>query len=121
MTQLIVFANEPEVHDIETPTYAGPERRQAHREWRANVDKRLDAGAATMRELRADLQLNTEATNAVKNDTGELIDLMKSFQGAMRVLDMLGKLARPLAYIVMLGSALYGLFAVVKGGGEPPR
>lgn len=127
MTQLLVISSAPTqtppppVIDIETPTYAGPERRQAHREWRANVDKRLDAGAATMKELRADLQLNTEATNEVKKDTGELIGILKSFQGAMKVLEMLGKLARPLAYIFMLGSAVLGLLHVIKGGGEPPR
>ena len=92
-----------------------------HHEWRLSVDRRLDEGASKMKSISADLALNTEATQAVKNDTSELIMTFKSFQGAMRVLDMLGKLAKPLGYIVMLGSALWGMFHIVKGGGEPPR
>jgi len=92
-----------------------------HHEWRQAVDKRLDDGAAKMKAIIADLCVNTEATNAVKSDTSELIATFKSFQGAMHVLDMLGKLAKPLAYITMLGSALWGIFSIIKGGGEPPR
>ena len=94
--------------------YTGPERRQAHREWRANVD-------SEMKSLRADLDANTAVTQSIKNDTGELITTFKNFQGAMQVLEMLGKLARPLGYILMFGSALLGLLHVIKGGGEPPR
>ena len=102
---------------VDPEDYTGPERRQAHREWRANVDRRLDEGAAKMKAISADLQANTHATNAVKDDTSELIETFRSFQGAMRVLDMLGKLARPLGYITMLGSALWGVFTLIKGGG----
>lgn len=102
------------VVDPEDSFYTGPERRQAHREWRANVDKE-------MKSLRVDLAANTAATEAVKADTSELIATFKSFQGAMQVLDMLGKLARPLGYIVMFTTAVWGLFSIVKGGGEPPR
>jgi hypothetical protein len=106
---------------VDPEDYTGPERRQAHREWRANVERRLDDGAATMKQLRADLQKNTDATNAVKSDTSELITTFKNFQGAMQVLEMLGKLAKPLGYILMFVGAVLGLFTVLKGGGEPPR
>ncbi len=106
---------------VDPEDYTGPERRQAHREWRANVERRLDDGAATMKQLRADLQKNTDATNAVKSDTSELVSLLQSFKGAFVVFDMLGKLARPLSYIFMLGSAVWGVFTIFKGGGEPPR
>lgn len=102
---------------LDAVPYDDPDRA----DWRALVDKRLDDGAATMKQLKQDLKDNTDATNAVKEDTGELIGLLKSFQGAMKVLDMLGKLARPLSYIIMLGTAAYSLFSVLKGGGEPPK
>ena len=92
-----------------------------HHEWRMNVDKRLDDGAAKMKALSSDLAANTDATNSVKSDTSELVSTFKNFQGAMHVLEMLGKLAKPLTYIFMFGSALWGLLHVVKGGGEPPR
>lgn len=102
------------VIDPQDSFYTGPERRQAHREWRANVDKE-------MKSLRADLDANTAVTQAVKNDTSELVSLLQSFKGAFVVFDMLGKLARPLSYIVMLGTAVWGVFNIFKGGGEPPR
>lgn len=99
-----------------------------HHEWRMAVDRRLDEGSVKMETLRSDLALNTVATkanadkiDAVKTDTSDLVNTFKSFQGAMDVLNMLGKLARPLSYIVMLGSAIWGVFTIVKGGGEPPR
>lgn len=100
----------PEI--IEDPNdvfYTGPERRQSHIAWRDRVD-------AEIKSLRLDVDANTLLTKSVKTDTSELVETFKSIQGAMRVLDMLGKLAKPLAYIFMLCSALWGVFAAVKGG-----
>jgi hypothetical protein len=102
---------------LDAVPYNDPDRA----DWRALVDKRLNDGAATMKQLKSDLADNTAATNAVKADTATLIDLLNSFHGAMKVLDMLGRLAKPLSYLVMLGTALYSVIAIVKGGGEPPK
>ena len=112
--------------------YDGPDRRLSPDEWRAHVNQRLDDGALTMRALREELKANTEATKAakiaadeaklantaIKSDTSEVIDLLKSFQGAMKVLDMLGRLAKPMSYIIMLCSAIWGVVVLVKGGGS---
>lgn len=98
--------------------YSGPERRQEMHEWRSHVDRRLDDGAKTMKALHTNLAENTTATQQVKADTGELVSLLNSFKGAFVVLDKLGKLARPLSYIAMLASAVWGLVTVVKGGGK---
>lgn len=106
-----------QVSPLDAVLYDDPDRA----DWRALVDQRLDDGAATMKQMKADLKANTDATNAVKEDTVELIGLLKSFQGAMKVLDMLGKLARPLSYIIMLGTAAYSLVSILKGGGDPPK
>lgn len=84
-------------------------------EWRAHVDQRLDDGAATMKELRRDLAENTATTNKVQTDTSELVELLKSFKGAFKVLDMLGKLAKPLCYIAIFFGAVVGAWAAVKG------
>lgn len=99
-------------------TYTGPERRTRprEREWREGVDRRFADGAQTMRELRTELSENTAATKQMQTDVGELVSLMHSFQGAMRVLEMLGRAAKPLGYIVMLGTALAGLWTALKGG-----
>lgn len=102
---------------IDSPDYKGPDRRTEMRAWRTDVDLRLNNGARVMEHLRTELAENTTATKQVQSDTSELVSLLNSFKGAMKVLDMLGKLARPLSYIAMAGSAFWGLFAVVKGGG----
>lgn len=114
--------------DSQPATEDLPERWQDHIAWRAEVNKRLDDGATTMEQLKTDLHANTIATNeskqvsdAVKRDTAELIDLFKSFQGAMHVLEILGRLAKPLTYLAMLGTALWGVISVFKSGGGPPR
>lgn len=106
---------------INVSDYTGPDRRAASsakmRAWRIDVDRRLDNGAEVMKYLRAELAENTATTKQVQSDTSELVTLLKSFHGAMHVLDLLGKLAKPLGYIAMAGSALYGLYVAVKGGG----
>lgn len=99
--------------------YAGPERRANMRIWREKVDRRLDDGSATMRHLRAELEENTKATKQMQSDTSELVSLLQSFKGAFKVFDLVGRAAKPLSYIAMACSALWGLIAVVKGGGAP--
>lgn len=101
------------------PHYEGPERRQDYSHWRETVDQRLDDGADTMKGLRADIAENTATTKQVQADTTELVALLTSFKGAFNVLEILGKLAKPLGYIVALVGAVLGLVAVVKGGGVP--
>lgn len=98
--------------------YVGPERRQEYLQWRREVDRRLDNGAETMRGLREDIAANTKVTKSVQNDTSELVALLQSFKGAFKVLEILGKLAKPLGYIVALVGGVLGLLAVVKGGGK---
>lgn len=117
---------------IVTPGYSGPERRSEFRLWREAVDARLDAGNHTMKGLRIDLDVqtvsidamkldlaaNTAATNGVKADTSELVELLRSFKGAFKVLDMIAKLARPLGVLAMAVVAFAGLFSAFKGGGH---
>ena len=103
----------------DTVGYAGPERRQEYLQWRREVDRRLDSGAETMRELRKDIAANTKVTESVQNDTSELVALLQSAKGAFKVLEALGRLAKPLGYIVALIGGLMGLVAIVKGGGTP--
>ncbi len=105
--------------EAQDPDTQAVDRREDHAEWRAKVDQRLDDGSATMRKLSAELKANTETTNQVKTNTSEVVDLLRSFQGAFRVLNMIGKLAKPLGYIAMAGSALLALWAAIKGGGVP--
>lgn len=96
--------------------YTGPERRSEMRLWREHVDKRLDDGSANMKAMREELAANTKATKEVQSDTGELVELLKSFKGAFVVFDMLGKFAKPAAAITALIVAAWSFVSTVKGG-----
>lgn len=73
---------------------------------------RIEDNASTLRE---ELASNTQATKQVADNTRELVDLFESFKGAFRVLNWLGKLAKPMAYIVGLGASLVGLWTAMRG------
>lgn len=47
-------------------------------------------------------------------DTGELVDLMHSAKGAWKLLDLLGRIAKPVGALVAAG---VGLWASLKGAG----
>lgn len=88
-----------------------------------SISARLDDGDARMQRiegdvsaLRADLQDNTAATKAVADNTRELVELFQSFKGAIKVLNWLGKLAKPMAYIVGLFTAIAGFYTALKSG-----
>lgn len=83
--------------------YTGPERRNEFRLWRDSVDHGIKG-------LRHDI-------DDVKADTAELVELLHSVKGAFKVLDLIGRLAKPLGAIIMLGVALAGFMSAIKGGG----
>ncbi|CAM8658728.1 hypothetical protein MCEMIEM13_01535 [Comamonadaceae bacterium] len=106
---------------VSTPAYSGPERRNRHRERYLcdNINRRFAEGSETMKALRAELEENTATTQRVDANTAELVDLLQSFKGAFAVFDLIGRAARPLGYIAAAGTALWGLFVALKGGGAP--
>ena len=101
------------------PVYTGPERRSSMRIWQEKVDRRLKDGDDRMQTLADGLAENTAATQAIKADTEELVDLLHSVKGALKVLDMLARLARPLGFLAAAGASFYALFSAFKAGGVP--
>ena len=86
------------------------------------IRARLDAGDQRMGRIEGDvaavreeLAENTRATKEVASNTAELVELFQSFKGAIKVLNWFGKLAKPIAYIVGLGTALLGFWTALKG------
>lgn len=70
-------------------------------------------------EFRRLLKENTEATNAIKADTAELLEAFRSFQGAMKVLEWIGKAAKPLGYIVGVCASITAFWTAMKSGVAP--
>ena len=65
---------------------------------------------------RALLKENTEAVNAIKSDTADMLATFESWRGAMRVLEAIGRLARPVSYIVGLVAGIAAFYTAVKSG-----
>jgi hypothetical protein len=73
--------------------------------WRSGFARRMDT-------FEAKLNTNTEATTRIERNTGELVDILQSWKGAMKVIDFLGKLAKPLTAALGLLTAWWAW----KGG-----
>lgn len=117
----------PEVENQGAPEprpYTGPERRRSVRDWQesverrfSEVDRRFSEGSETMQSLADGLAENTAATKRTESNTAELVSMFLAWKGALKVLDMIGSLAKPMGYIVMCASAIWGAIIVVKTGG----
>lgn len=85
--------------------------------WRETVDSRLCDDLEGMKALHKKLEENTKLTQQVQSDTSELVSLINSFKGAFSVFDMVGRAAKPLAYIATAATAIWGFIVAIKGGG----
>lgn len=90
------------------------------------VDKRMDEIAKTVAAIQIEQASakvvraeNNETIHEIKTDTADMLEVFKSWQGAMKVLDMIGSLAKPLGYIAALIAAVVGIWAAMKSGVSP--
>ena len=70
-------------------------------------------------EFRRLLKENTDDTKAIKADTAELLEAFRSFKGAMKVLEWIGKAAKPIGYIAGLSASVTAFWAAMKSGVTP--
>lgn len=89
-------------------------------------DKRMDEIVKTVAAIQIEqasakvlLAENTETINEIKTDTADMLEVFESWKGAMRVMEMLGKLAKPLGYIAALIAAVVGIWNAMKSGVGP--
>lgn len=62
----------------------------------------VQTGLAKLEEIT---EKNTEAIDRMSSETSEMLEMFKSFKGAFRVLEYIGKLAKPLAAIIGMVAA----------------
>lgn len=86
-------------------------------------DRRMDEIVNTVAQIQAEqasaktlLAANTETIAQIKTDTAEMLGVFESWKGAMKVMEMIGKLAKPLGYIVGLGASMAAFWAAMKSG-----
>ena len=89
-------------------------------------DKRMDEIVKTVAAIQIEqasakvlLAENTETIKEIKTDTADMLEVFESWKGAMRVMEMIGKLARPLGYIAALIAAVVGIWNAMKSGISP--
>ncbi|WP_440110349.1 hypothetical protein [Acidovorax sp. BL-A-41-H1] len=70
-------------------------------------------------QFRVLLKENTDATNSIKADTAELLEAFHSFKGALKVLEWIGKAAKPIGYIVGMGASIAAFWTAIKSGVSP--
>ena len=104
-----------------------------HEAFESDVTRALDLGDKRMNsltdeitavkleqaEFRRLLKENTDATNSIKADTAELLEAFRSFKGAMKVLEWVGKAAKPIGYIAGFCASMYAFWTAVKSGVTP--
>ena len=95
------------------------------RELRAG-DKRMDEIVKTIAAIQIEqasakvlLAENTETINEIKTNTADMLTVFNSWKGAMRMMEMIGKLAKPLGYIVGFGASVAAFWTAMKSGVSP--
>lgn len=87
------------------------------------VDRRMDELVGKVTAIEKDqatakvlLRENTEAINAIKADTADMLVTFESWRGAMRVLEAIGKFAKPVSYIVGMLASVAAFYTALKTG-----
>ena len=83
--------------------------------------RRLEAGARRIAAIETDLAENTRATQELAAAVKDVVDFFGTMKGAFKALDMLGRLAKPLGYILAFGAAAVSFWAAIKSGHIGPR
>jgi len=84
-----------------------------------NLADEITAVKLEQAEFRRLLKENTDDTKAIKADTAELLEAFRSFKGAMKVLEWIGKAAKPMGYVVGLGASIAAFWTAMKSGVHP--
>ncbi|MEG0148807.1 MAG: hypothetical protein RR701_05440 [Comamonas sp.] len=83
---------------------------------RQQINERFDKGSERMATIERDLKEVTQELQERNQQMAELLEFFTAMKGAFKVLNWVGKVAKPLAAIVMLGGACVGFWTAIKGG-----
>lgn len=84
-----------------------------------NEDK-IDSGIGELRDrmgkVETDLQENTATTKRIEAKLGKFIEFLDNLEGAMKVMDVIAKGAKPIAWVTGIAAAIAGWWAALRGG-----
>lgn len=66
--------------------------------------------------IRGELLENTAMTKRIETKVGSVVEFFENATGAFKVLEGLGKLAKPVGYIAAAAASLLGVWAAIKSG-----
>ena len=77
--------------------------------------KQLKETETCVLEMQKSLAENTESTKRIEASIVDLLDWVNAFQGAFKVLNGIGKLAKPMGYILGLMAGVSAGWVALKG------
>lgn len=80
------------------------------------INQKFDNGSARMAGIERELTATRKELHELKKQLVDLLELLEAMRGAFKVLNWLGKLAKPAAAIVGLGAACLTAYAAWRGG-----
>ena len=79
------------------------------------VNQKFDNGSARMAGIERELTATRKELHELKQQLQDLLDFFEAMRGAFKVLNWLGKLAKPTAAIVGLGAACVTAWSAWRG------
>lgn len=83
---------------------------------RQQINARFDTGSERMAAIERELSKTRQELGELKQQLADLLEFFTAMKGAFKVLNWLGKLARPMAAIVGMGLALAAAWNAVREG-----
>lgn len=69
-------------------------------------------------KVEVGLAENTKLTKDVQTSVSDLVDVLNALRGAFKVLEALGKIAKPVGYVAASIAAVWGAVLAIKSGGD---
>jgi hypothetical protein len=82
---------------------------------REYTGERFAAQAERTDSIEGKIDINSAAIRRLEESTTGIVELMTSFAGAMKTIELIGKTLRPITWIIGFVAALLGLWATVRG------
>jgi hypothetical protein len=78
------------------------------------LENRVGAVEDTLLQMKADLEANTATTKRIESNTEDLVIAFEALKGAFKVLEMIGKVGRPILIIAGIPAAVAAIWALTK-------
>lgn len=91
----------PSTDDVQTRLAAG--------------DRKMDGLQEQIDGLRVAIADNTALTQQIHTSTADLVEAFRALKGGLKVLETIGRLARPVSYIAAAVAAGIGLWQTIRG------